>query len=183
MVNTRSPQLWKRSVTWTTSSTFFICACMKLKSLFDLKLTPGYPVSLKMVQSKYNSGPILFLLLGILGSFIYPRRMKDPFSWGVSLPFLCRGTHGTGHMAQKHRHTHTHPIHHLFHTALLDLWWGFCSGLSLSLIDATNQAVPFYHLCCSTSRDSLMLCQASGGLQSQSYPCQQCYGFGIHHTE
>lgn len=168
MVNTRSPQLWKRSATWTTSSNFFICACMKLKSLFDLKLTPGYPVSLKMVQSKHNSGPILFLLLGILGSFIYPRRMKDPFSWGVSLPFLCRGCYTKDTW---HRNTLTYPIHHLFHTALLDLRWGFCSGLSLSLIDATNQAVPFYRICCSTS------------LQSQSYPCQQCYGFGIHHTE
>lgn len=49
---------------------------LNLRLSFDLELTPGYPVPLKMVQTKYNRGHILFLLLGILGWFIYPRRRK-----------------------------------------------------------------------------------------------------------
>lgn len=47
---------------------------MKLKPVFDLRLTQGHPVPLKMVQTKYKRGHILFTLLGILEWFIYPRK-------------------------------------------------------------------------------------------------------------
>lgn len=50
------------------------CARMKLKPVFDLRLTQGHSVPLKMVQTKYKRGHILFTLLGILEWFIYPRK-------------------------------------------------------------------------------------------------------------
>lgn len=42
------------------------CARMKLKPVFDLRLTQGHPVPLKMAQTKYKRGHILFTRLGIL---------------------------------------------------------------------------------------------------------------------
>lgn len=43
---------------------------MKLKPLFDLRLIQGYPVPLKMVQTKYERAHILFSLVFWNGLFI-----------------------------------------------------------------------------------------------------------------
>lgn len=64
-------------------------------------------------------------------------------------------------------HTHT-PFIYVpeCHAALLGLQWDCWSWFSLSLIRASNQAVPLHMLCCSTSGDGLKQSQALQGLRS-----------------